>query len=144
MGANSARIHHVGFAVASIKETGPQFAESIGVRWHGEIIHDPLQQARVSFLSSGAAPAPALELIEPADSASPLHNFLAGGGGLHHVCYEVDSLEEELKRSRSAGGLVVKEPLPAVAFGGRLIAWVYSRERLLLEYLERSSLAVQP
>jgi len=133
-----ATIHHVGFAVASIKEVGPHFANSLGVRWNGEIIHDPLQEARVTFLRCAGAESPALELVEPASETSPLHNFLRKGGGLHHVCYEVDSLEAQLQMSRSAGGLMVKPPLPAVAFGGRLIAWVYTRERLLVEYLERS------
>jgi hypothetical protein len=35
---------------------------------------------------------------------------------------------------------VVKNPLPAVAFGGRRIAWVYTPEKLLVEYLERQLL----
>jgi len=62
---------------------------------------------------------------------------LSRGGGLHHICYEVDSLDSQVRASRAAGCLVVKNPLPAVAFGGRRIAWVYTPEKLLVEYLER-------
>jgi methylmalonyl-CoA/ethylmalonyl-CoA epimerase len=67
-----------------------------------------------------------------------VQNFLKRGGGLHHLCYEVDSLSAQLQLSRSLGGLVVRQPCPAVAFGGRQIAWVYTADKLLTEYLERS------
>jgi len=33
--------------------------------------------------------------------------------------------------------MLVRHPKPAVAFGGRLIAWMLTREKLLVEYLER-------
>ena len=141
--AKPATIHHVGFVVASISQVGSKFAASLGAQWNGEIIHDPLQEARVTFLRCTGPEAPALELVEPDGEGSQLHNFLRRGGGLHHVCYEVDSLNAQLEQSRSAGCLVVRKPLPAAAFGGRLIAWVFTRERLLLEYLERSSALVQ-
>lgn len=135
--ARAASFHHVGYVVASIADLGEAFARSIGAQWNGEVIHDPLQEARVTFLRCGGPEAPAIELVEPAGETSPLHKFAAKGGGLHHVCYEVDSLEAQLQQSRAAGCLVVKNPLPAVAFGGRRIAWVYTRQKLLVEYLER-------
>jgi methylmalonyl-CoA/ethylmalonyl-CoA epimerase len=132
-----ASFHHVGFAVASIEKIAPGFAKSLGADWEGEIIHDPLQEARVTFLYSGDERNPAVELVEPAGEASPLHKFLSRGGGLHHICYEVDSLDAQLRECRAAGCLVVKNPLPAAAFAGRRIAWVYTPEKLLAEYLER-------
>jgi methylmalonyl-CoA/ethylmalonyl-CoA epimerase len=130
-------LHHVGFVVAAIAEVCPGFAASVGAQWDGEIIHDPRQGARVAFLRWPAPQSSALELVQPDGPESPLHKFLAKGGGLHHVCYEVDSLEEQLKQSRAAGCLLAKAPLPAVAFGGRMIAWVYTPQKLLVEYLER-------
>jgi methylmalonyl-CoA/ethylmalonyl-CoA epimerase len=133
----TATFHHVGFVVKSIAEIGEEFARSFGAEWSGKIIHDPLQEAKVTFMFRGGPQGPAFELVEPAGDKSPLHRFLAKGGGLHHVCYEVDSLETQLQQSRNAGCLVVKQPLPAVAFGGRKIAWVYTPQKLLVEYLER-------
>jgi len=110
----------------------------MGAQWDEKIIHDPLQEARVTFMRCGGPETPAIELVEPAGDSSPLYKFVAQGGGLHHVCYEVDSLNPQLEQSRAAGCLVVKDPLPAVAFGGRRIAWVYTRQKLLVEYLERN------
>jgi len=59
---------------------------------------------------------------------------------LHHLCYEVENLEQQLAFCRSQGSLITRPPLPAVAFGGRRIAWVYTKNKLLLEYLERGEL----
>jgi methylmalonyl-CoA/ethylmalonyl-CoA epimerase len=135
--ARPASFHHVGYVVASIADVGKDFARSIGAHWDGEVIHDPLQEARVTFMHCAGPASPAVELVEPAGDNSPLQRFAARGGGLHHVCYEVDSLDAQLEQSRAAACLIVKNPLPAVAFGGRRIAWVYTRQKLLVEYLER-------
>jgi methylmalonyl-CoA/ethylmalonyl-CoA epimerase len=80
---------------------------------------------------------PLFELIEPAHDQSPVYSFAAKGGGLHHVCYVVDKLEQALADARLLGALVTRQPMPAVAFGGRRIAWIYTKNRLLIEYLER-------
>lgn len=133
----SCSLHHIGFAVASIAKVGHGFAKSLGAKWDGEIIYDPLQSANVTFLWHDAPQNPAIELVEPVGPDSPLRRFLQRGAGLHHVCYEVDSLESQLRLSRESGALIVKPPLPAAAFGGRRIAWVYTPEKLLVEYLER-------
>jgi methylmalonyl-CoA/ethylmalonyl-CoA epimerase len=49
----------------------------------------------------------------------------------------VDNLEQALAAARSLGALITRQPMPAIAFGGRRIAWIYTRNRLLIEYLER-------
>src|SRR5580704_5890256 len=105
-----AKLHHIGFAVRSISRSVENFAASIGASWNGEVIHDPLQQVRVTFMSHDI-PGPLIELIEPADEKSPISKFVSSGGGLHHFCYEVKSLDDELVLARSVGGLIVKRPL---------------------------------
>ena len=110
---------------------------SVSARWGGEIIHDPVQRVRVAFLQPDDPRNPVIELVEPAGEASPVFKFLEKGGGLHHLCYEVTDLEAGLREARSLGMLIVAGPVPALAFGGRRISWVYSKNRLLLEFLER-------
>jgi methylmalonyl-CoA/ethylmalonyl-CoA epimerase len=129
--------HHIGFVVASIQSSVQSFQDSLQAEWDGIIFHDPHQAVRVTFLRGKQTASPLLELVEPAGENSPVIPFLRRGGGLHHLCYEVENLEDQLTLSREQGGLVVRPPLPAVAFGGRRIAWVYTRNKLLLEYLER-------
>jgi methylmalonyl-CoA/ethylmalonyl-CoA epimerase len=131
-------LHHIGFVVSSISAAAEEFAASISARWDGEVIHDPIQRVRVAFLSPVDIRNPVFELVEPASEGSPVSNFLKKGGGLHHVCYEIDDLESGLCEATGVGLVVVADPVPAVAFGGRRIAWVCSKKRLLVELLERN------
>ena len=130
-------LHHIGFAVASILKSAEQFAPSTATCWDGKVIHDPVQRVRVAFFTPRDPHNPVFELVEPACETSPVTNFLKTGPGLHHVCYEIDDLEAALREARSSRLAIVAAPAPAVAFGGRRIAWVCSRSRLLMEFLER-------
>jgi methylmalonyl-CoA/ethylmalonyl-CoA epimerase len=132
-------LHHLGCVVPAISAVADAFAASMSASWGGQIIHDPLQRVRVAFFKPADARNPVFELVEPAGDDSPVSNFLEKGGGLHHVCYEIDDLESGLREARSAGFVTVSAPKPAVAFGGRRIAWICSKNRLLVELLERDS-----
>ena len=132
-------LHHMGFVVASISAVAEQFSVFLSARWDGQTIHDPLQQVRVSFFSPVDARNPVFELVEPASEDSPVNYFLKKHrGGLHHVCYEIDDLGSGLREAKRAGLVVASPPAPAVAFGGRRIAWVCSKKLLLMELLERA------
>lgn len=131
-------LHHVGLVVPSIRAVASRFAASTATQWDGEVIHDPLQGVRVAFFRSlRSASDPLLELVEPADEQSPVVSFLRRGGGLNHLCYQVASVRAELDNCRSYGATIVRQPLPAAAFNGRLIGWVYTPDRLLIEYLQQ-------
>jgi methylmalonyl-CoA/ethylmalonyl-CoA epimerase len=135
--AASLRLHHVGFVVANIEQAMPGFLRSLAARWDEQIFHDPLQKVKVAFLTTRVED-PQIELVEPAGEDSPVLRFLQQGGGLHHVCYEVADLEQQLAEFRSRGAVIAKRPKPAVAFGGRRIAWVITAEKLLVELLEET------
>ena len=128
--------HHVGFVVSSIQNSAQAFADVLQADCDSRVFHDPNQGVRVTFVKSRRAGDPLWELVEPADDTSPVQSFAAKGGGMHHVCYVVDNLEEALTRARSLGAIVTRQPRPAVAFGGRRIAWIYTKNHLLIEYLE--------
>lgn len=130
-------LHHLGFVVKSISTVADEFAASISARWDGEIIHDPIQRVRVAFFSPVDSGNPVYELVEPASEDSPVTHFLKKRGGLHHVCYQVNDLDTALEEARSTGWAIASSPAPAVAFGGRRIAWIVSKTRLLMELLER-------
>ena len=126
----------MGYVVASIAEAAPQFQKSLGLDWDGQIVHDPLQMVRVSFLPSILPDQTTIELVEPAGPRSPVKKFLESGGGLHHVCYEVSDLVAQIEASKAAGDTMVRPPMQAAAFGGRKIVWFVTPYRLLIEYLQ--------
>jgi len=129
-------MHHVGIVLASIDAEVSSYETTLNLRVVSGPFIDPLQEARVIFLSRGQPGEAAIELVEPTSETSPVASFLKRGGGMHHVCYVTRDLEAELARVRALGALTVHPPVPAVAFQGRRIAWIYTRERLLVELLE--------
>ena len=132
---SATRLHHVGYVTASIADSVEEYTKSTGLVWDGRIIHDPLQMVSVAFLSSADDSSSAIELVEPAGRRSPVNRFLASGGGLHHICMEVAELEAHIEASKAAGCTLVRVPLPAVAFGGRKIAWITTPTGQLIELL---------
>jgi methylmalonyl-CoA/ethylmalonyl-CoA epimerase len=132
-------LHHIGYVVESIEKAMPGFVRSLGARWDGQIFEDPYQKVRVAFLSTNSLDAQ-IELVEPAGDDSPISRFLRErGGGLHHCCYEVGDLKECISAMRREGALLAKNPKPAVAFSGRMIAWLVTSEKLLVELLQKGT-----
>lgn len=114
----------------------PGFQRSLGAAWDGRIFADPNQKVKVAFLATQPGEAQ-IELVEPDASDAPVVNFLKERGEcLHHLCYEVEDLEGALAIMKSRGAMIAKRPKPAVAFGGRRIAWVLTAQKLLVELLE--------
>jgi methylmalonyl-CoA/ethylmalonyl-CoA epimerase len=132
-----AHLHHVGFVVRSIESEIAGFTSSILASWNTKIFHDPLQKVRVTFLQTPDPTDALIELVEPAADDSPVEQFLRRGGGLHHLCYEIPNLDAHLRKMQAGWTVIVKPPLPAVAFENRRIAWVVTRQKLLLEFLEK-------
>jgi methylmalonyl-CoA/ethylmalonyl-CoA epimerase len=129
-------LHHVGYVVESIDACVEGFARSLNAQWDGKVFTDPHQAAAVTFLYPGAAGDPAIELVEPRGEKAPTRRFLKNGGGLHHICYEVENLAATLAAWNNSEARIIRPALPAVAFGSRPIAWAYTRYGLLVELLE--------
>jgi methylmalonyl-CoA/ethylmalonyl-CoA epimerase len=129
-------LHHIGFVVGDIEPAIAGFKRSFAAEWNGRIWEDPHQGVRVAFLKVLGSPV-LMELVAPLGDGSPVTQFLDRGGGQHHLCYEVVDLEAGLAELHARGNLLVRPPAPAVAFEGRRIAWVMTRERLLIELLEK-------
>lgn len=132
-------LHHFGFVVPNIAAGMEGFVHSLAAAWDGRVYEDPYQRVRVAFLATRAGD-PLIELVEPMAEDSPVRRFLAEqGGGLHHLCYEVGRLEEHMAEMKARHSVIIRRPKPAVAFGGRRIAWLLTREKLLVELLEKDT-----
>lgn len=128
-------LHHIGIVVASIEQSLPGYLAALDSHATTGVIHDPLQRANVLFLRTNPTERVQLELVEPAGEHSPVQGFLLKGGGMHHLCYEVADMGAALQSLRKRGAMIVSEPQPAVAFGGREVAWAMTREWMLIELL---------
>jgi methylmalonyl-CoA/ethylmalonyl-CoA epimerase len=128
--------HHVGVLVKDVAAASPGYINGLGYESCSDIVHDPRQTAFVRFLRL-AGENSYLELVSPDGPGSVLSNALRKGGGIHHLCYATSDLEHSLQRLASQGLLLLRTPEPAVAFGGRKIAWMLNRDHLLIELVEQ-------
>ena len=124
--------HHVGVAVKDIRATARRLASVFGAESESEILHDPNQGVRLQFMRLGNL---RIELLEPAAEPSPLDAILKRGIALYQICHEVEDLDAELARLSKSGVAVLSPPKPAVAFGGRRVAFVMC-DGLIIELLE--------
>jgi methylmalonyl-CoA/ethylmalonyl-CoA epimerase len=130
------RPHHLGVAVSSVEEAQPLYERLFGLQLVSGPFDDPIQKVRVSFLDASRSDAVVLELVAPSGEQSPVSSYLARGIGAYHICYEVPDLPRYLERARQNRCVLLGEPVPAVAFGGRRIAWLYTPTKHLIELLE--------
>lgn len=130
----SFRLLHLGVAVCDLKAALAFYEGTLGFKLLHGPVDDPIQQVTVCFL--GAADGGEIELIAPLGDQSPVARYLAREVGAYHICYEVPDIEAALTNVREQGCVVVSPPVPAAAFGGRRIAWLFAPTRQLIELLE--------
>ncbi len=87
------RLNHVGVATPSIENSVAMYRDVLGATHIGDAFDLPAQGVRVCFVD---VPNAQIELIEPLGADSPIVKFLEKNplGGQHHVCFEVEDIEE--------------------------------------------------
>jgi methylmalonyl-CoA/ethylmalonyl-CoA epimerase len=130
-------LHHIGIVVDSVEKHQLRYTQYFGLTALGPAVTDPIQRVRIQFLRDDRGTL--LELIEPAGENSTVSGFLAKGGGLHHVCYEVDDIESTLSSAEQERAICVCRPVPAVALELRRVCFVVYPDLGLVEFLERKA-----
>ena len=95
------RLNHIGVATPSIAESLTYYRDVMGARQITEPFDLPEQGVKVCFVDTPDSAGELgmgtqIELIEPLGEQSTLTGFLEKNpaGGQHHVCYEVDDIED--------------------------------------------------
>jgi len=132
------QLHHIAIVVKDIDLATEDWVRRLGCEVRTPIIHDPTQNAYVRFLSQPGDTV-FLELVTPDRPDSKLSNALDKGGGLNHLCYATDDIEEALRQMRRQGMVVLQAPVAAAAFPGRRIAWLIGRDPIPIELVERGA-----
>jgi methylmalonyl-CoA/ethylmalonyl-CoA epimerase len=131
------RLLHVGVAVPELGPTAELLSNLFGYEVVSGPFDDPIQKVQVNFLAKSAADVAEIELIAPLTEDSPIRSMLRkDSGGAYHLCLETNDIEAAVTHAQKNGCVIVSKPMPAVAFGGRRIAWIYTRTRQLFELVE--------
>ena len=107
------RVDHISIAVKNLDESLGVFKTVFGLESvHTETIPD--QGVRAALIKVGDGE---IELIEPIDPEGGVAKFIERRGeGIHHICLEVDNIEEELNALAAKGvDLIDKRPRKGLA-----------------------------
>lgn len=129
---------HIGVAVENLQQSIDSYRELFGYRVLSGPFCDSIKRVTVCFLGTGEPHGVVIELVAALTDDAPIKRLLTRGGGAYHICYAIADIEQAVADFRAKGSLIVTPPVPAVAFAGRRIAWLYTPGRQLVELLEDS------
>jgi methylmalonyl-CoA/ethylmalonyl-CoA epimerase len=117
------RIDHIGVVVNDLQTALAFWQDALGL----DLTHvDDVsaEHSQVAFLPAGGSE---IELVKPTTNDTGLARFLEKRGpGMHHVCLEVDDLEEMLARLKSKGIQLINET-PVLGSGGKKYAFIHPK-----------------
>jgi len=131
------RFHHIGLIVNDIETSVDFYENTLNMKRTTDIIYDPVQRVKYIMLVDNKIDGLAYELIQPVYPDSPSAQWLKRGNTIQHFCYEVDDLQQGIKHFVDNGGYLFVEPVPAVIFDNQLIAFLLTKEKLIIELLEQ-------
>jgi methylmalonyl-CoA/ethylmalonyl-CoA epimerase len=116
------KINHVAIAVNDVEGALSFWRDGLGLSVdHIEDV--PSQKAQVVFIPVGESE---VELVKPTTDDSGVAKFLAErGGGMHHLCFEVDDMDGMMADLKAKGVRLLNET-PQV-LPGRKIAFVHPK-----------------
>jgi hypothetical protein len=125
------KFHHIGIVVSDLKK----FESKLVFNKKIKEVFDPVQQAKLAIYSNYGDSF--IELIQPENSKSFTWNYMMKNKdfGFHHLCYEIQDLnylkivEQEFKL------IPILDPVPALLFENQLVAFYYSRNKTIMEFL---------
>ena len=113
------KLHHIGIVVQNISESLGEISNFLSFESTSLPTLVGSQKVNICFLKTNSV---YIELIEPADPDSPIIGFVKEGGGFHHLCFEVDDIQQEIDKMVKNGAHLVVAPVKG--FEDRLIAFL--------------------
>lgn len=127
------KLNHIGYITDQIEGTRNRFL-SLGYT-AGKTINFEAHKCRICFLHKDDETA--IELVEPYEENKSLRRLLKNGVTPYHVCCEVENIAESIKELEQNGFVSLSSPLPAPAFEGRKICYLWNREVGYMELVEK-------
>jgi methylmalonyl-CoA/ethylmalonyl-CoA epimerase len=127
-------LDHIGIAVASVEAGIREWDTLFGYRQASPVVENFRQKVRVVFLAKdGSMP---VKLVEPSDPNSPMFLFARRGGGLHHLCFRCDALDDAVRTLKQGGARTLVPPQPGEAFRDHRIAFLLTSGNLNIELID--------
>ena len=139
------RLHHLlSVVVADINRSAEVYGQLLGHEPTTDIIYDRRQKVHIQFLAGVALADCQLELLAPGGEDSPVASALKKGGGPNQLCFEVTNLDKALQMARRHGCRVICEPIEAAAMDNRKIAFVFTPDQQIVEFVAAPASNTEP
>jgi len=131
------KIEHIGIAVKDISASNKLFTKLFGEQ-HYKVEEVESEGVKTSFFKIGENK---IELLEATKENSPIAKFIEKRGeGIHHIAFDVENIEEEIKRLKSEGFVVLNDT-PKKGADNKLVAFLHPKTTngVLIELCQEDS-----
>ena len=120
------RLNHVALAVPDLEIAARLYRDTLGAQVSTPQSL-PEHGVRIVFVE---LPNTRIELMQPLGEDSPIAGFLARhlGGGMHHVCYEVDDIRAAIARLKREGVRLLGDGEPKTGAHGRPVVFLSPKD----------------
>lgn len=132
------KIDHIGYVVKNLNEAKNYFKRFYNFKVITKTIFEKAHGVKLVFLDMGTKTVPALELIQPINKKSKVYNFLkVKGESFHHIAYEVNDIDKELKNLLKKGFLQISTIVPGAGHNMTKTIWLMGKKKELIELVEK-------
>jgi methylmalonyl-CoA/ethylmalonyl-CoA epimerase len=122
------RINHVAIAVPDLEAAVATYRDTLGAT-----VTEPMdlpKEGVTTVFVEFAGGTTHVELLYPLGDASPIAKFLERnpGGGMHHVCYEVDDIIAAREHLTGEGARVLGDGKPRIGAHGKPILFLHPKD----------------
>jgi methylmalonyl-CoA/ethylmalonyl-CoA epimerase len=117
------KIEHIGIAVKNLEEANELYAKLFGrPSYKTEVVES--ESVKTSFFKVGNNK---IELLEATQTDSPIAKFIEKKGeGMHHIAFEVENINEEIKRLKNEGFVVLSD-VPKQGADNKLVVFLHPK-----------------
>lgn len=127
--------HHIGIATKNISRAKKLY-ENMGYSV-SEVMYVPSQKVNVCFANKGLHPT--IEIIEPADSQSPVQTFLDKVGSTpYHLCYRTTDLKTATQELKALSFMPIGSPFVSGPLSNQTTCFFYNVHIGLIEVTEET------
>ena len=129
------KIEHIGIAVKDLSVSVPLFEKLLNSPcYKTEMVET--EHVNTAFFKTGESK---IELLESTDAAGPIARFLnKKGEGIHHIAFEVEDIESEIKRLKLEGFVPLND-IPKKGADNKLVCFLHpkSTNAVLIELCQQ-------
>ncbi|MDH3232885.1 MAG: methylmalonyl-CoA epimerase [Alphaproteobacteria bacterium] len=120
------RLNHVAIVVPDLAAATALYRDTLGAQV-SEAVDMPTHGVTTVFVT---LPNTKIELLHPLGERSPVQSFLDRnpGGGMHHICYEVDDILAARDQMQSKGARVLGTGEPRIGAHDKPVLFLHPKD----------------